>query len=235
MGSIERVGASWNAEYRAGRYSGEPPIAFVETILQTLRAEPPLWPGPGLYVGCGNGRNYLPLVDGGADLAGIDLSPEAIDQLVRRRPPLATRLTCGDFHALPAEGRFAYLVAIQVFQHGDGAAVSASFAQAAALLRPGGLLFVRMNSVATEIYHRHTVVERDDLGGFTIRYDEGPKRGLPIHFCSAEDLLARAGSAFEVVMKPCEQVMQRAAPQTGRWMQWEAVWRRRPPAAGRRP
>jgi SAM-dependent methyltransferase len=235
MGSSERVGTSWDAEYRAGRYSGEPPIAFVETILETLRGEPALWAGPGLYVGCGNGRNYLPLVEGGADLAGIDLSPEAIDQLVRRRPALATRLTCGDFHALPAEGRFAYLVAIQVFQHGDGAAVSASFAQAAALLRPGGLLFVRMNSAATEIYHRHTVVERDDLGGFTIRYDEGPKRGLLIHFCSAEDLLARAGRAFEVVMKPCEQVMQRAAPQTGRWMQWEAVWRRRPPAAGRRP
>jgi SAM-dependent methyltransferase len=235
MGSSERVGASWDAEYRAGRYSGEPPIAFVETIFETLRGEPALWAGPGLYVGCGNGRNYLPLVDGGADLAGIDLSPEAIDQLVRRRPALAARLTCGDFHALPSEGRFAYLVAIQVFQHGDGAAVSASFAQAAALLRPGGLLFVRMNSVATEIYHRHTVVERDDLGGFTIRYDEGPRRGLLIHFCSAEDLLARAGPAFEVVMKPCEQVMQRAAPQTGRWMQWEAVWRRRPPAAGRCP
>jgi trans-aconitate methyltransferase len=235
MGSSERVGASWDAEYRAGRYSGEPPIAFVETIFETLRGEPALWAGPGLYVGCGNGRNYLPLVDGGADLAGIDLSPEAIDQLVRRRPALAARLTCGDFHALPGEGRFAYLVAIQVFQHGDGAAVSASFVQAAALLRPGGLLFVRVNSVATEIYHRHTVVQRDDLGGLTIRYDEGPKRGLLIHFCSAEDLLARAGPAFEVVMTPCEQVMPRAAPQTGRWMQWEAVWRRRPPAAGRRP
>ena len=235
MGRWERVSASWDAEYRDGRYFGEPPIAFVETILQTLRGEPALWPGPGLYVGCGNGRNYLPLVDGGADLAGIDLSPEAIDQLVRRRPALAARLTCGDFHALPADGRFAYLVAIQVFQHGDGAAVSASFAQAAALLRPGGLLFVRVNSVATEIYHRHTVIERDDLGGLTIRYDEGPKQGLLIRFCSREDLLARAGPAFDVVSEPREQVMQRAAPKTGRWMQWEAVWRRRASAAGLRP
>ena len=148
-------------------------------------------------------------------------------------PALAARLTCGDFHALPADGRFAYLVAIQVFQHGDGAAVSASFAQAAALLRPGGLLFVRVNSVATEIYHRHTVIERDDLGGLTIRYDEGPKQGLLIHFCSRDNLLARAGPAFDVVSEPREQVMQRAAPKTGRWMQWEAVWRRRASTAGR--
>ena len=108
MGRSERVSASWDAEYRDGRYSGEPPIAFVETILQMLRGEPAPWRGHGLYVGCGNGRNYLPLVDGGADLAGIDLSPEAIDQLVRRRPALAARLTCGDFYALPADGRFAY-------------------------------------------------------------------------------------------------------------------------------
>jgi hypothetical protein len=74
MGRGERVRASWDAEYRDGRYSGEPPIAFVGTILETLRGEPALWPGPGLYVGCGNGRNYLPLVDGGADLAGT-ISP----------------------------------------------------------------------------------------------------------------------------------------------------------------
>jgi Methyltransferase domain len=127
MGEREHVGASWDAEYRRGRYTGEPPIAWIDTILAVLRSEPALWPGPGLYVGCGNGRNYLPLVDGGAELTGIDLSREAIAQLVERRPALARRLVCGDFRELPAEARFAYLVAIQVFQHGDGAAVSACF------------------------------------------------------------------------------------------------------------
>ena len=230
MGEREHVGASWDEEYRHGRYAGEPPIAWVDTILETLRAEPALWPGPGLYVGCGNGRNYLPLVDGGADLDGIDLSQEAIAQLARRRPALASRLAGGDFRALPADGGFAYLVAIQVFQHGDGAAVDAYFAHAAGLLRPGGLLFVRMNSVATEIDHRHTVVERDNREGLTVRYDEGPKQGLLIHFCSRADLLARAGAAFDIVREPHEAVMQRVAPKTGCWVQWEAVWRRRAPA-----
>src|ERR1700750_2950699 len=77
MGSTGPVGASWDAEYRRGRYASEPPIAFVETILTMLRAEPALWGGRGLSVGCGNGRNYLPLVDAGATLDGIDLSLEA--------------------------------------------------------------------------------------------------------------------------------------------------------------
>jgi hypothetical protein len=228
MGSTGEVGASWDAEYRRGRYAGEPPVAFVETILTLLRAEPTMWDGRGLYVGCGNGRNYLPLVDAGATLDGIDLSREAVAQLVQRRPDVADRLSVGDFRTL-LPGGFAYLIAIQVFQHGDGATLSAAFAQAAALLQAGGLLFVRMNSVATQIYYRHTVVERDRLGGLTIRYDDGPKTGLLIHFASREDLLARAGSVFEVVREPREVVMTRSAPGTGTWAQWEAVWRRRAP------
>jgi len=227
MGSTGPVGASWDAEYRRGRYAGEPPIAWVGTILSMLQAEPALWGGRGLYVGCGNGRNYLPLVDAGATLDGIDLSKEAITQLVRRRPDVADRLWVGDFRTQRPTERFAYLVAIQVFQHGDGATLSAAFAQAAVLLQPGGLLFVRVNSIATQIYHRHTVVELDRLGGFTIRYDDGPKAGLLIHFASREDLLARAGAVFEIVREPQEVVMQREAPKTGTWAQWQAVWRRR--------
>ena len=230
MGSTGEVGASWDAEYRRGRYAGEPPIAFVETILTMLRAETTLWEGRGLYIGCGNGRNYLPLVDAGATLDGIDLSLEAIRQLVQRRPDVARRLSVGDFrgpHLM--RRRFDYLIAIQVFQHSNGNALSAAFAQAATLLRPGGLLFVRINSAATQIYHRHTVVERDRFGGLTVRYDDGPKTGLLIHFASREGLLARAGAAFEVVRDPQEVVMQRDAPKTGTWAQWEAVWRRRAP------
>jgi SAM-dependent methyltransferase len=229
MGSTGPVGASWDAEYRRGRYAGEPPIAFVETIVAMLQAEPALWRGRGLYGGCGNGRNYLPLVDAGAGLEGIDLSRKAITQLARRRPDVAERLQACDFHGLRPMRPYAYLIAIQVFQHGDGPALSTAFAQAAALLQPGGLLFVRLNSVATQIYHRHTVLERDRLGGLTIRYDDGPKTGLLIHFASREDLLARAGAVFEVVREPREVVMRRDAPKTGTWAQWEAVWRRRGP------
>lgn len=229
MGSTGDVGASWDAEYRRGRYAGEPPIAFVETILTLLRSEPARWTGRGLYVGCGNGRNYLPLVDAGAALEGIDLSREAVTQLVQRRPDVADRLEVGDFRTLRRTYRFDYLIALQVFQHGDGATLSAAFAQVAAMLEAGGLLFVRMNSIATQINYRHTMVERDRLGGFTIRYDDGPKTGLLIHFASRDDLLARAGSVFEVVREPREVVMTRTPPQTGTWTQWEAVWRRRVP------
>ena len=58
----------WDAEYRTGRYVDEPPLAFVDTILAVLATRPAARAGAGLYVGCGNGRNYLPLVDGGLTL-----------------------------------------------------------------------------------------------------------------------------------------------------------------------
>src|SRR2546426_419077 len=170
----------WDDEYRNQRYANEPPLPFVDRILETLRADDSAGHGTGLYVGCGNGRNYLPLVDAGLELFGLDVSPEAIKQLLQRRPTLpALRLLCDDFREFKSPlPRFDYLIAIQVFQHGADADVAAYCERAAALLRPGGLLFLRVNSVSTQIYHAHTVVDRNAWGGLTVRYDDGPKSGL---------------------------------------------------------
>jgi len=227
--SAEPVATRWDAEYRAGRYVAEQPLPFVGQILSTLRAHPAAMAGVGLYVGCGNGRNYLPLVDAGLELFGLDVSPEAIKQLVQRRPTLpAQRLLCEDFREFKSPlSRFDYLIAIQVFQHGADADVAAYFERAAALLRPGGLFFLRVNSVSTQIYHAHTVVDRNARGGLTARYDDGPKSGLLVHFFSAVELRERLTPAFLPVTDVREDVTIRAAPKTGSWAQWEAIWKRR--------
>jgi SAM-dependent methyltransferase len=49
----------------------------------------------GLYIGCGNGRNLVPMSDAGLDLIGLDISAQAITQLHRRKPG-AARLIVGD-------------------------------------------------------------------------------------------------------------------------------------------
>ena len=224
--SDELVATSWDAEYRAGRYVAEDPLPFVDQIISTLRAHPAAIAGIGLYVGCGNGRNYLPLVDAGLALHGLDVSREALDQLIARCPTLAPRLACADFRALEIASPFDYLVAIQVFQHGDQADVDAYFARTAAVLKAGGLFFLRVNSASTEMYFRHTVVDRNDFGGRTIRYDEGPKRGLCVHFYSRDELLELARGRFRLLVGPREEVTARTPPKTGRWSQWEAVWQK---------
>jgi len=221
--SAELVARRWDAEYRSGRYVEEHPLPFVHEILSTLRANPTAMTGVGLYVGCGNGRNYLPLVDAGLTLHGLDISREALDQLITRRRTLAPLLTCADFLALETASPLDYLVAIQVFQHGAQADAAAYFAKTAAVLKAGGLFFLRVNSASTEVYFRHTLVDRNGLGGMTIRYDEGPKRGLLVHFYSREELLELACGRFRLLVAPREEIIARDAPKTGSWSQWEMI------------
>lgn len=219
--------ARWDAEYRRGRYAGEPPLPWVATIVETIRRDAHARGGVGLYVGCGNGRNYVPLVEAGLDLHGLDLSAEALGQLAARCPALAPRLWQGDVREFVPPAPLAYLIALQVFQHGDAGDAARYFARVAALLRPGGLFFLRVNAASTQVERRHAVTERAANGSFSVRYLEGPKEGLSVHFYSEAELHTLAAGAFDTVMAPREERIQRTAPETGFWAQWEVVFRRR--------
>src|SRR5581483_11929548 len=171
---VETVEERWDDEYRAGRYGGEPPVPFVRDIVEAARAHR----SPtdlGLYIGCGNGRNYVPLVDAGLDLIGLDVSRTAIDQLASRLPRRKSRLIHGDVSALPRDSTFGTVIGIQVFQHGTEAEAQRHFRAALDLVMPGGLFCVRVNAVGTEIEYAHTVVAGSAGSGWTIVYDEGPK------------------------------------------------------------
>lgn len=221
----ELTAERWDEEYRRGRYAEEPPVAFVTTILDTLRARPDVRAREGLYVGCGNGRNFLPLVDAGLLLHGLDVSSEALRQLAGRRADLTPRLHHGDFGAFTPPAPLAYLVAIQVLQHGRRADAARAFARVADLLPPGGLFFLRVNSASTEVYHRHAVIERHH-DGFTVEYQDGPKHGMAIHFYGPRELASLTAGAFRAVRAPAEQLTRRAPPKIGAWSQWEAVYER---------
>jgi SAM-dependent methyltransferase len=216
----------WDEEYRRGRYAGEAPLPFVRTIVQVLRGSGLAGGAPGLYVGCGNGRNYLPLVDAGLNLYGLDLSAEALRQLAARRPGLSARLLQGDFQDLEPPGRLAYLIAIQVFQHGTQADAVRFFERVGTLLVPGGLFFLRVNSASTQVVRRHTVIEQAEHGGFSVQYLEGPKDGMAIHFYARSELDTLTRARFVTVADPREDIIHRAPPEHGFWAQWEAVYRR---------
>jgi cyclopropane fatty-acyl-phospholipid synthase-like methyltransferase len=222
------IASSWDAEYRTGRYVGEPPIPFVAKIFEVLRDNDANRKGTGLYVGCGNGRNFLPLIDRGLDLVGLDLSGEALRQISEQRPDLnSDRLICDDFLTFENGGRqFDYLIALQVFQHGNDARVKTYFTRVAQLLRPGGIFFLRLNSISTQIVRPHTIVERNQSGGFTVRYDDGPKKGLLVHFFSGSEIEEQVEADFRPVADMTEDTTQREPPQSGFWSQWEGAWQR---------
>jgi hypothetical protein len=65
------------------------------------------------------GENYIPLVEGGLDLIGLDISGEAISQLRKRLPETTEQLVHGDLRTLPSGHTYAVVIGIQVFQHGS--------------------------------------------------------------------------------------------------------------------
>jgi SAM-dependent methyltransferase len=222
-----RIARSWDAEFASGRYEGEPPVLFVQDILRAV-ADAGLQHSAGLYIGCGNGRNYLPLVASGLDLIGLDVSGVALRQLAERSPERARRLVHGDLSALPADARYPIVIGIQVFQHGDRATTHRLIAEAQQRLGPGGLFCLRVNAVGTDVWPDNEIVERDADGSFTVRYKAGPKRGLLIHFFTLEELQGLFGSGFEVVLAARLASTRRVPPEPGQWSQWEAIWRRLP-------
>jgi SAM-dependent methyltransferase len=223
MTADPRPAAAWDAEYRAGRYQDEPPVAFTHDILGAARRAGVT---RGLYVGCGNGRNYLPLVAGGLDLTGLDITPAAITQLAARAPGRRDRLICGDLTALPADARYPLVIGIQVFQHGDRAQAHTHIRAAQQRLTPGGLFCLRVNATRTDIWPEYEVTEHDPDGGLTVRYLAGPKKGLHIHFFGATELNALFAGHFAPVLPLRLQRTQRMPPQPGQWSQWEAIWRK---------
>ena len=217
--------ARWDDLNRNGRYADEPPVPFVNRILSALNTSSARL-SAGLYIGCGNGRNYLPLVSSGLRLYGLDISGESLRQLSSREPTIAERLICADFREHRPRQLFGYIVAIQVFQHGFGVDVVKYFEKIRAMLAPGGLFFLRVNSASTQIYQPHTIVEQNTSDGLTVLYEAGPKRGLPVHFYARDELLDLTRDGFDVVDELREDVTVRTPPESGYWVQWEGIWRR---------
>lgn len=215
---------AWDAEYASGRYEGEPPVGLVDDIVAVAKNA---GTDSGLYIGCGNGRNYIPLTEAGLDLIGLDISATAISQLTRQLPGQRDQLITGDLAALPAGRRFPLVVAIQVMQHGTRAQTHNLLADALAVVAPGGLFAIRVNAVGTDVHHRHEVTERDTDGSFSVRYTEGPKTGMTVHFWAARELeSAVAEAGFAPVMSLRPQATWRAERAAGLWLQWEGIYRR---------
>jgi SAM-dependent methyltransferase len=177
----------------------------------------------GLYIGCGNGRNYLPLSEGGLDLVGLDISRVAIMQLGERVPERRSRLVVGDISALPSDARFPIVIGLQVFQHGNRTQAHEHIQAAQERVTPGGLFCLRVNAIGTDVEHDHEQTELGADAGCTIRYIQGPKSGLDVHFFSESELVSLFDH-WKPVLALRPQVTWREPPQHGQWTQWEAIW-----------
>jgi hypothetical protein len=213
----------WDKEYAAGRYHNAPPVEFVHDILAAAHKS---GVKTGIYIGCGNGRNYLPLLAGGLDLIGLDISGVAIQQLKERMPSEHGKLLHGDLSTLPAGRQYDIVIGIQVFQHGNRRIAHEHLRAAQERVAVGGIMAVRVNAIHTDVAYAHDVTETGmHNDGFTVCYQAGPKAGQEVRFFAHQELANLFADDFEVVSPVQPHSTVRQPPGRGQWTQWEGIWR----------
>ena len=108
--------------------------------------------GPIVELGCGPGHVAAHLASRGANVSGLDLSPQMIVQAKRLSPGLD--FVVGDMLALPfADASLAGIVSFYSIVNFDTEQTQRAFAQIARVLAPGGLLALAFH-VGRDTVHR---------------------------------------------------------------------------------
>ncbi|MCF2530245.1 class I SAM-dependent methyltransferase [Yinghuangia soli] len=220
--------AFWDAAFSEGRFLDLPPDGFV-TAIAAAAEQHGLLPGPGLCIGPGNGRNYLPLVAAGLDLVGLDIAAAGLASLSERAPDRADRLVLGDLSALPGDAVYPVVIGLNVFQHGTRAQASAHISAALERVEPGGLFCLQVNSDRARTNRPHELVERADDGSFTVRYELPGTPGLYSHFFAEPSLAALLAGSTPVVPLHIDAI-DPATGEPGPWHRWQGIYRRPDPA-----
>jgi len=100
-----------------------------------------------LDLGCGVGRNIIPLVKNGFDVEGIDESSEAIRLLKKhlKDKSLKAKLSVGTFQSLPfPNDYFDAIICIQTLNHGYEKDIKEGFNEMRRVLKPGGAVFMTL-------------------------------------------------------------------------------------------
>jgi tellurite methyltransferase len=150
---------TYDRHYRQEHLFGEPYPEFVAFVRG--------WPhrGRALDLGCGQGRDALMLAAAGFQVTAIDVSELGIAQMQAeaRERGLKVEGTVADFHATPIEGDYDLIVldSILHFEKGDREKELALLAEAAAHLRPNGLLCIfvhqtgRKGAIVKDFFQTH--------------------------------------------------------------------------------
>lgn len=180
-----------------------------------------------LDLGCGRGRNLIPLVERGLDVVGIDLSSKGLEMASHelRRRGLHAALVQGSSHALPFRSQsFDFVVAMGTIHHNFWADIESSFAEVARVLRPGRCLFFKCRADDDNEQSREQV---SDCGRTAID-TAGSKRGIVQHYFSHEELQQLANDfGFDILGSPVKKVHLTGAKPELRQARWQVVFEKR--------
>lgn len=134
------MGYDYDKLYRAERNALGAPTPALLDAFTTLLAPP----ARVLDVGCGQGRDALPLARMGHEVVGVDLSPKGIADMTAtaRTEGLAVTGHVADITTFVPEGKFDALLCDRTLHMLDENDRLAALARLLACLRPGGVLLL---------------------------------------------------------------------------------------------
>lgn len=207
----------WFAGDVAARYDADTADMPVEPVVDFLL---PLAGGGALELAIGTGRIAVPLAERGVRVAGIDLSPDMVAELQKKTDAIPVAI--GDYATTLVDGAFSLVFIVfnslsnQTTQEGQ----VATFANAAAHLKPGGCFVVE---VGTKNRQRLQVFDLSDTHVGIDEYDADTQRLVSHHFTLIDGSWRRRSIPFRSASPGEFDLMARLAglQLRERWADWD--------------
>jgi SAM-dependent methyltransferase len=206
----------WFAGEVAARYDTDTAEMPVEPLVDFLL---PLAEGGAFELAIGTGRVAIPLAARGVRVAGIDLSPDMVEQLRQKTDEIPVAI--GDMTTTRVDGTFslAYIVFNSINNLTTQDAQVAAFTNAAAHLDPGGCFVVEVGVPSARPLE---VFDLSDTHVGVDEYDAATQRSASHHFNLRDGVWERRSLPFRSVFPAELDLMARLAEMTlrERWADW---------------
>ena len=207
----------WFAGSVAERYDADTAEMPVEPVLEFLE---PLANRGALELAIGTGRIAVPLASRGVRVAGIDLSPDMVEQLRRKTGEIPVAI--GDYATTTVDGTFslAYIVFNSIINQTTQDGQVATFANAAVHLEPGGSFVVE---VGVPTARPLGVFHLSDTHVGVDEFDAATQRSSSHHFTLRDGVWERRSIPFRSVWPAELDLMARLAglELRERWGDWD--------------
>jgi len=156
-----------------------------------------------LYLGCGAGRNLIPLVRASFEVYGMDLSPGGL-KIIReklRSEKLGAELRIGDvFRKLPYPKEcFDAVISVQVLNHNVKKKILGTIGEITRVLKPNGMIFITLPGMFAKgkmrYYYNH---DSREIAPRTRLPIKGEEKGLP-HFYYNISIIRRHFKDFRIL------------------------------------
>ncbi len=180
---MRRTQANWDRIFaRGGRVFTEPHEDMAQLIEQMERRGTRTV----LDLGCGTGRHLVQLASRGFEVHGVDSSRHAVRlarEWLKSKKLSAHILLCDIAAPLPYSGEyFDAVISIQVVHHAISETIRGIVSEIERVTKPEAIIFV------TVPRSRNQASRFEEIEPGTLVPLDGPEKGLPHHFFTAEEL-----------------------------------------------